>query len=161
MRGYMRTGAGAAINWSVPGDFEDPPPYWRADVSWTSETPWGLTFGTTIAGGEGDAVLSTLYGGWDLFGLLGLFGSSMRDPWPVSPYPIVKPVLGIWCWSESPEDAGLLVGCEVGLFITIPSRGSRRGRGITLEYGWWNLVGADGNDSARFDTFTVDYLFTF
>jgi hypothetical protein len=64
-------------------------------------------------------------------------------------WPIVKPLVGRYDWSVSPEETGLLTGLKVGVGARVP--GGREGPLclVTFEYGWLKAHDAVGDHDAR------------
>ena len=71
--------------------------------------------------------------------------------WDGNWWPVLKPVVGWYRWSESPEGRGLLTGFNVGVAARV-SGWERVLWFVSYEHGWFKAHDAVGEDDASFQT---------
>jgi hypothetical protein len=99
--------------------------------------------------GDGES-LSELYLAYEA----GYFFACLADT-PVHSYPIAAPLVGVWIWSESPEDAGMLAGVRAGIGRGLGDNvGSARFR-LEVDYRWTWLFDTHGDANTRLETIAL------
>ncbi|MHC4503583.1 MAG: hypothetical protein ACYTFI_09780 [Planctomycetota bacterium] len=141
---FVGAGGGWADNWSVPAPMAEPDRYTGVEFPLLLAP---MTFGLYHLF-DSDESFTAPYVTCDLAMLVALVE---RDPkW----WPVFKPLVGTYHWSESPEETGLLTGLKVGAGIPIARPGDSSVY-ITFEYGWLKAHDAVGDHDARFQTATA------
>lgn len=143
--GCVAVGGGWADNWSVPAPMAEPDRYTGVDFSLSA--PF-VTLGHYRYRSD-EEKLTANYVAHDL-GFWQLARLGVIDPGRARWWPVLKPVLGKYRWSQSPDGSGLLTGMKVGAGVVLDDR--RSIWLLTFEYGWLRLHDAVADNDARLQT---------
>ncbi len=130
--------AGSIMAWDAPGIAQPPAPgpVLHGAVGWDGTISTGVSVYGNEAGAELISFESTMdLGAW-LFNYDGVLGVA----------PSVRPVVGAWAWSDSPERFGLASGWRIGVTY-MPRKG--RYPMVRIEYGWITCHDTSGDDNAK------------
>jgi hypothetical protein len=153
-RTVLGVGGGWADDWSVPASMVQPDRYSGVNVSFAPFIWLTPTLGLHYYF-DGDDTFTAPYITYDL-GAWAAMGTGWWHCWPV-----LKPLIGGYHWSESPEETGLLTGLSVGAGMLLYRRDDMSGFWLfAFEYGWFNAHDTIGDHDARFETgrIALDYV---
>ena len=139
--------AGAAIHGSTPGGLPslDDGVAARAAVGWDGL----ISTGVSVHAFEGAAPIFSFEADMDL-------GAMIADEILLNlgrNWLSLRPVVGVWVWDDSPEDAGLLAGVRIGLAHATDE--SALAHIIRIEYQRIWLCDVAGDDDAELDALTL------
>ena len=95
-----------------------------------------------------------LFAGYDVALSLCARAGAFEDP-DRSLFPVLRPVLGMWWWVESPDNFGLLTGLRAGLGKVVARGGAGKRRAVMLEYARYRLNDVEGDFDVDLETATV------
>jgi len=150
--GGSRLATGASVAWNVPSGIAMPGTYWGAEWDWISiELAPGLGMGVSYFGGDSGEDFTSASFSFDI----GL-AASHAVTGHASRWLVVRPEVGWWYWSESPQEDGLLIGIALGFAGLVGEKDTQR-HFLGVEFKWQRLDEVTGDEAATASKLLVAY----
>ncbi len=157
----LELGVGSVIEQSLPSGIQGLSDYWGLRAGYTN-TLASVGLALLDAPEDDTALLVIVDASIDVWLLLFAWGhETFRSP---TNWLSVRPGLGLWGWSDAPDNVGFQVGCRVGYchdFTPGTAESQFGSRAIRFEIGRLWLYGVRGSDDARLDFLEVSYVHEF